>query len=145
MNVRGRRFLRSRRGATLILSLVVLILVTALVGSMAAAIVNAHKRSRIGRLNAQVACLADAAVSRAVARLARDPAYSGETWEIPADQLDGDGHARLTIVVAREVGDRPDYPTVQVRAELVGRLSLFARSSRKVNVRVGRSPTGATP
>lgn len=145
MIVRTSRPSQRRRGTTLILSMVVLMLIAALTASMVSAIGNARKRSRIARQDAQAACLADAAVSRTVARLARDPAHVGETWDIPADQLEGVGPARVSIQVVRPEGGRDDVRTVRVRAELLGRSDLPTRSSREVNVRVGRSPTGATP
>ncbi|MFO0958643.1 MAG: hypothetical protein U0800_14635 [Isosphaeraceae bacterium] len=143
MNARGPR--RARKGTMLILSLVALMLIAALAAAMAATIARARKEALIARQDAQAACLADAAVARAAARLAGDPAYAGETWEIAAEALEGAGPARVTIAVARLEGEGDDRRTVRARAEFFGRTNLPARSSREVNVRVGRSPTGATP
>lgn len=43
--------------------------------------------------------LAESGVMRAVAAVRRDQDYRGETWQIPADLLDGSHGARVAIVV----------------------------------------------
>lgn len=62
----------------------------------------------------QADLIADSGLARALARLADDPRYEGETWDVAADDLGGRGHARVAIEArpgpaAREVRVTADY------------------------------------
>jgi hypothetical protein len=53
---------------------------------------------------AQAAWLARSAVTRAAARLATEPAYGGESWDVPAAALGGGDAATVTVHVERVPG-----------------------------------------
>src|SRR5262245_45121579 len=95
-----------RRGVLLVMTLVVLVLVAILAAAFTAGLVNARRRALLAERGAQARLLADAGAARARARLARDPAYEGETWSIPAGELGGPDAA--TVVVAIEKRPGPD-------------------------------------
>jgi hypothetical protein len=53
--------------------------------------------------------LADAAIARAKAQLAADPAFRGETWQLDAEQLGGLGTASVAISIAEQPGESRVY------------------------------------
>jgi len=64
----------------------------------------------------QAGWLAESALERAAARLAADPGYRGETWSIPAAELDGKAGAAVTIRV-EPIDGRADRRLVRVEAQ----------------------------
>lgn len=50
----------------------------------------------------QARWLAESGVERAAARLAADPAYRGETWRIPAEEIDGNDAGVVKVEVSEE-------------------------------------------
>jgi hypothetical protein len=62
-----------------------------------AALERRQLRSQQRRLQAEL--LADAGLERAAAQLIANPEYTGETWQIGADELAGSGSAVVTIRV----------------------------------------------
>ena len=98
------------------------------------------RRAEVGReeRRAQAAWLAGSGVDRAVVRLGASVDYTGETWEIPADDLGGRGAATVAIEVEK-VADRPDRRKVSVRADYPSGSSLRVRQSREIIVVVQSS------
>ena len=77
----------------LIVLLVCLAVAAALiVGTVRIALVS-HQATQTASWKAQARWLVESGVERAAAKLAADPAYAGETWNIPAAEL-GDGRQR---------------------------------------------------
>jgi hypothetical protein len=60
-----------------------------------------RRAARLAEERLQAAWLAESAVGRAAAQLARDGDYRGETWQIPADQLAGGYNAVIKIKIER--------------------------------------------
>lgn len=64
----------------------------------------------------QARWLAEAGLERAAARLAEDPGYSGETWQLPAGVLSGSEGATVHVQVRRVAGS-PECLQVLVEAD----------------------------
>jgi Tfp pilus assembly protein PilX len=87
-----------RRGSILIVALVTLIIIMLTAAALMRSIVVVHRQSRSNQQQLQAEWLADAAVSRAAARLAAEPDYRGETWQpqiSPADTEHGLAEIRI--------------------------------------------------
>ncbi len=92
-----------RRGMILPIVLVGL-LVVALIGTAMVRTVLLHRRSvRRAEQEQQSAWLADSALQRAQTRLASDEDYTGETWNVSADELQA-GYSGVAIIRI-ELGD----------------------------------------
>lgn len=86
-----------RRGLALIPSMVCLLLVTLL---SAALLKNAHMQRMLTRgeqRRMQAEWLAEGGLARASARIAVDPKYQGETWELTGADIGGGEPAVVTI------------------------------------------------
>ncbi len=111
----------------------------AVAGMMAVSIVrHSLVLRRAGRVEAwrvQADWLTESALERAAARLAADPDYKGETWNIAADAFDGNDDAAVKIDVA-PVADRPDRRAVSVRADYPNDSHNRARQVKQAVVRI---------
>jgi type II secretory pathway pseudopilin PulG len=83
----------------------------------------------------QAVWLAESGLERASARLAASGDYSGETWDIPAEDLGGRGPGRVVIRVER-VADRADRRTVRVQADYPSGSGLRSRQSKELVLQV---------
>ncbi len=85
------------------MALIVVMALLAVAGVVLAAVVSlglAQRRAqRVEIWHMQAEWLAESALERAMARLAADPTYAAETWQIPAEQLGGPDGARVVIRV----------------------------------------------
>jgi Tfp pilus assembly protein PilX len=77
------------RGAFLVLALVCLVVVMLIGASLLRVIVAEQRQLQQAQYALQAFWLADSAVARATARLAASPDYTGETWQVAADELQG--------------------------------------------------------
>jgi Tfp pilus assembly protein PilV len=105
---------RRQRGSVLIAALVCLLIVSALLGSMLLAALQASRQIRKERDRRQCELLLQAGAERAAFRLAQQPEYAGETWNLPPDSIIGMGAGQVTIAVTRPA-ERP--PQIDVVAE----------------------------
>ncbi len=64
----------------------------------------------------QTRWLAEAGVERAVARLAADAGYTGETWNIPADEIAG-GKGGVVRIRTETIAGSPEGRTIRVEAD----------------------------
>ena len=78
---------RSRHGAILVAVLIVAILAGFFSLHLAQSIVREYRLTQLHRDLAQCQLLADAGLDRALAMVATDGKYRGETWSIAADEL----------------------------------------------------------
>lgn len=96
---------RGRRGISLLWALIALIILsfvtTAVLGLLR--VRRGWEDDQLRRI--QAAWLAEGGAERAASRLSADPSYPGETWEIPAESLDGRRAAEVLIAVAPLPGD----------------------------------------
>ena len=110
------RFLPKNRRGTILVVILVCFVVASVVFTLLLKSVAAERRAMETRLwSAQAQWLAEAALERAAARLAADANYTGETWTIPAEELDGNsGVARIRV---EAIADRPGHRQVSVEAD----------------------------
>mgnify|MGYP001236445992 CR=1 FL=1 len=86
-----------RRGMVLIVLLVLFAISMTLFGLWAQSAVREHQRMTMYAYRMQSVRLAESGLARAVARIAADPQYDGETWMIPAADLGGKHAAEVRI------------------------------------------------
>lgn len=131
--------LRQRRGAILIVSLVCLVIVMALVGTMLVGAMRSSRQLRVERDLVQCELLLQAGLDRAARDLAANPAdYAGETLDIPAAEIGGSAAGRVTTEVTR-TGDQP--PQVRVGAEYPAGSEHSIRRSRTFHLSSSPSPS----
>lgn len=123
----------ARRGLAIVPALVCLVLVTLLCGAM---LRQAHTQRGLARdeqRRMQAEWLAESGLARASARLAADPGYQGETWEIPARALGGpsSGVVRIKVVPG---GGRPTRRRVRVEADFPREDVHRARLSKQLTI-----------
>jgi Tfp pilus assembly protein PilX len=133
---------RGRRGAVLVVVAVCLALagVLLLAVTRQAALTRRSTQSSQRRLQAQ--WLAEAGVERAVARLAADRAYTGETWSIATHALDGQHDAEVRIKT-QPVAGRAGRSAVHVEADYPRIAELRCRWTKQIEV--DREPIASPP
>jgi type II secretory pathway component PulK len=106
-----------RCGAVLVAVIVVLAVASTILFYMMKAAIDQHRQLRSHRHEVQADWLARAGIDRAVAQLRQSADYTGETWHVPADQLDGISAAEVEIKIepaaeteSRQITARADYP-----------------------------------
>lgn len=106
------------RGAVSVWAIVCLVLVTALSASLAKLAIAGSRRMVQERRRVQADWLVEAGWSLARAQLNQNPAYTGETWEIPAAELGGADAGRVRIEVSAPAADAAEgQHTLHVVAE----------------------------
>lgn len=105
-----------RAGAALVLALAVFTAVALLVGSSLGLFAAQHRALRQAQFEQQAWWLADAGLERAAAQLEENADYTGEVWQLAAEELTGVHPATVTIrVESTEV----DAPLRRITAEAV--------------------------
>ncbi len=133
-----------RRGAALIVALVLLMLIGMVSAAFVRAGVARRRQSAMAERRAQADWLAESALDRAAVRLESDDTYDGETWNIPADDLGGRGTAAVRIEV-ENVADAPRRRRVNVQAEYPLGSDRRARRSRSITIELAPKPPGENP
>jgi type II secretory pathway component PulK len=105
-----------RRGAILVVVLVCLAIAAVLFVMLAKQAITERRAVQNHYWGVQAQWLAEAGVERAVSRLAANADYSGETWNISADELSG-SDAAVVRIRAEKTADRPDRRTIHVEAD----------------------------
>lgn len=90
---------RQRRGTIIVAVLVSLLVVSTLAIQVTRSTIQRQRQVRMTQNQLQSLWTAESAVGRAVSRLRNDPQYSGETWQIPAEQITGEKSATVEIKV----------------------------------------------
>jgi hypothetical protein len=100
-----------------IAALVCLLVVTSIVGNMLTSALLARRELHAQRDRRQTELLLEAGADRAAVRLAAEPGFRGDTWDLPADAIVGNGAGRVTSEVsprvengARQVRVIAEYP-----------------------------------
>jgi type II secretory pathway component PulK len=101
----------SRNGLMIIAALVCLLVVTSIVGSMLKSALKARQELRVERDSHQAELLLEWGVNRVTARLAIQPEFRGDTWEVPAEAIINNGGGRITSQISLDDGDH----SLQVR------------------------------
>lgn len=134
-----------RRGAALIVALVLLVLLVGLLTAMVRLGLANRQRLLLDERLAQTEWLAVAGLERAAARLRNAPDFDGEVWEIPESDLGGRASAIVTITV--EPANETRGPSATARAELRIPPDRIIRRTRTAVFpdRGGESPSATTP
>jgi type II secretory pathway component PulK len=104
-----------RAGAALAIALVVLIVAAAMAIGLTRLLVARHRVQMTQERHLQVIELARAGIDRARAQVARSEDYQGETWNVSAEQLRGEGEGTVELVVTL-VDDSPALRRITARA-----------------------------
>jgi type II secretory pathway component PulK len=130
---------KPRRAAVLALVLACLFLMILLSAQLAASALQKHRRLQQRALEQQAAWVAESALARSAAQLRRDPDYAGETWTIPAADLDGRHEAEAVISVST-VETSADARRIQVEAHYPNDPVRRMTAVRAATVRVPPAP-----
>ena len=109
---------RRRRGMILVVVLVCLAIAGMLMASLSRLAVARHDVSRAAQWQLQATWLAESGMQRALAQLAADPQYKGETWEPSADEggvFDESG--AMVVIEVENVPEGPGQRTIRVLAD----------------------------
>jgi Tfp pilus assembly protein PilX len=134
-----------RRGAILVVVLVCLAVAVAISVVVVSQTAAEHQAVQMNHRRVQAIWLAEAGVERAADRLAANPAYAGETWNVSAKELSGDDKAvvrievktvsgqpqRRSVRVEADYADAPQRRCRQVKQVVVDRDAVLSRSSTK--------------
>jgi hypothetical protein len=124
---------RRRDGMVLVVVIVCLMVAAMMLVAVARQAGTARRAVRTDQFSAQAQWLAEAGVERALARLGADPAYAGETWPIPAKELDGQNDAEVRIQTEK-VPSRPDRLDIRVEADYPLSPELRCRRAKQIEV-----------
>ena len=131
-----------RHGAVVMLVIVCLAIAAVLQVALVEYAVSTDRRVRQQVVRRQCWFLAESGLSRARSRLAAAADYSGETWQIPADQFEGGQAAEVRIEVGRVDGS-PESRRVTVTAEYP--VGTPRRSREQITTLVQLPAPGETP
>ena len=115
MNKSGCQVWHARRG-TILVAVLICLLAVGLIGAGLVRLLTLHPQQlRMQSWQQQAAWLAESGLSRARSRLAEDDQYEGETWQVPAEQLDGK-YAGVVTIQLQPVDDEPQQQTLLIEA-----------------------------
>ena len=103
-------------GARCVAVLVCMTIASVVVLNMLRTTIMEQRQLRTQRQHLQAERLAAAGLDRAVAQLQQSATYSGETWQIAAEELGGASAGSVTIRV-EPINDRPQERTIAVQAD----------------------------
>ena len=126
-----------RRASVLAATLVCLVIVMALLGSMLVGALRVGRQMRIERDRRQCELLLQAGLDRAALSLREDESYRGEVWDASAAEIGGAGAGQVTIQVSRP-SDGP--PRMRIQAEYPLGSEHSIRRSRTVQLPTTISP-----
>jgi Tfp pilus assembly protein PilX len=124
---------RRRGGAVLVVVLVCLAVATAISVVVVRQIAAERRAVLTYERGLQALWLAEGGIERAVARLAADPKYAGETWAVPANELAADDRAVVKIQVETIAG-RPERRSVRSEADYGGAGEFHCRKVKQILV-----------
>lgn len=131
--ISGRDRVRKRQGFALLAVMCCLIAVSFLVVNWLKAASFERERLRSAERRLQADWLAEAAIERAAAKLAKNESYSGETWKIAAADLGGADAAAVEIKVTSN-SNRAVERTIKVSADFPVEALHRVRSTREIVV-----------
>lgn len=128
-----RRGGETRQGAFTVVVLVCLLISTMLLASLLKLALLHDGQSGHVLMRLQTDWLVESGRERAAARLASDPAYSGETWTIDAGRLGGPNAAAVVIRVRKD-DSQSDRRLVEVEAAYPPEGTPQARLTRQTRI-----------
>ena len=131
---------RTPRGVALLVVVGCLAVMVLVFGALIKVGIAERQEARAEETRLRAAWLAESGLERAWAKLAEKADYSGETWELPAETLQGHDAAVVHIAVEsvagkserRRVTARADYPrdgTSRARQTRVVEMNIIATAS----------------
>lgn len=124
-----------RRGAVLLVAVVCIAVASVIFLSLLRLSVAERTRVETEAWQVQAAWLAESALERAAARLADDPDYQGETWNLSADDL-GTRYGAAVTIQAETIPERKQRRLIRVEADYPDRSQRRARRSKQLVVEV---------
>ena len=130
----------NRRGYMLLVVMICLLLVSLVSTSVLRTASLQYKQVRNQELEEQATWLAEAGIERAAARLIRNPAYTGETWQITIAGADKPMSASVAISITAQIETQPAksvtvvavYPTDrQQRAQVTKSVTIAPPAEKK--------------
>jgi type II secretory pathway component PulK len=100
-----------------------------------------HRRIEQRQRVVQAEWLVESALERAVAQLAADAKYAGESWKVSAEELSGKQSAAVELRV-NPVEGQPAARSVRVEAQLGDAPGSLVRHNKQVTLHL---PTGVDP
>ena len=98
----GTRRRESRRGAFMVVVMICLLVSSLIVGALLKLALMQSRQLVQEQRQMQAEWLADSGLERAASRLATDPNYGGETWNIEPDSIGGQDAGLVTIKVEKD-------------------------------------------
>jgi Tfp pilus assembly protein PilX len=133
---RARRALpHRRRGAVILVVMIALMIITTIGATLLKMAVAESRLALREQWRLQADWLAEAGLERAAANLATNGDYTGESWKIAADDLDGTRAGVVLIEVAAAEGE-PNRRAVTVRADYPSGTDQRARVTKRVAMRI---------
>ena len=127
-----------RRGAVLLLTIVCVAVALAIMAALVQVALLRYATQQNHQRRAQATCLVESGLDRAVARLAADPAYKGETWTIAAAEFnpaaDDDIPSALVRIEIKTVANNPHNREIHITADYADDLKSRARRSKQTAV-----------
>jgi hypothetical protein len=118
---------------TAVAVLVCLVIITIMAGALLRTGLAQREESKAQERRLQAEWLAESGVQRAIARLSVDPKYPGETWEIPARDLDSTD-AALVAITAEPARAGTTGRTIRVQADYPRDPPRRVRHSRVIDI-----------
>jgi hypothetical protein len=121
-----------RRGSVLIVALVCLLVIMSLLGHMLLAALRSTRQLHAERDRQQCDLLLQAGIERGRVQVDKEAIYAGETLDLAAAEIIGQGAAQITIEVLQSSNDEPRQ--LKVSAEYSAGTETSVRRSRTVSL-----------
>lgn len=120
-----------RTGAILAVAIVCIAIALMLATALSRAAVVQHRQSQQGINQQQALWLAESGLQRAIFQLRTAPDYAGETWEVPATELDST-HTGLVTIRVQPSGSGDGKTELQVTAKYPAEKTTAATYTRSI-------------
>lgn len=142
MRSRYRNQKRNRRGVAVVCALVCMVIAAAVFAMILRQVGLSRRVVGEAQQQRQATWLVESGIERAVARLATDPEYNGETWNLTAENLGGrnseegelDGDSGVVTIEIETVPEQPNRRAVHVRADYPDHPHHRARREKQVTI-----------
>jgi type II secretory pathway pseudopilin PulG len=129
-----------RRRALVSVAVLIALIIIAIIGAALLKVAFARRAEVMAQeRRIQTAWLAESGLERASSRLAAAIDYTGETWEIPTEDLGGRG-AGTVLIQVEKVADQPDRRKIRVQADYPANSGLRTRQSREIIIPITLAP-----
>lgn len=126
-----------RAGAVLIVAIVSLIVTSLILASLVQLAAICHQQERAEQIRLQAQWLAESGIERAADRLAADPKYAGESWQIAATDFDSGAEGKVEISIAAETNGNQKITAIAIYPS---NASNFAKITKQVTFRARSKP-----